>query len=127
MVGVVFQVERAYHIDGELPLWEEGGRWERSGTTRQSMAAVHLEVLPEVNIPAPGLSVADRLTEWYRSVVRFTNQKALFRAARAMPRTLHFVGSALTSGEVSDSVPAPHMSFGLAAQVPWMRRSWRWP
>jgi hypothetical protein len=26
-------------------------------------SAVHLEVLPEVNIPAPGLSVADRLTE----------------------------------------------------------------
>ena len=33
------------------------------------------------------------------------------------PRTLHFVGSAPLRGEVSDSLPAPHLSLGLAAQV----------
>jgi hypothetical protein len=30
---------------------------------------------------------------------------------------LHYIGSAFLSGEVSDSVPAPHLSLGLAAQV----------
>jgi hypothetical protein len=39
------------------------------------------------------------------------------RATRAIPRTLQFVGSALLRGEVSDALPAPHLSIGLAAQV----------
>ena len=62
-------------------------------------------------------SVIDRITGPYRAVARFLNRRALARVTRAVPRTLHFVGSALLRGEVSDSLPAPHLSLGLAAQV----------
>ena len=47
----------------------------------------------------------------------FLNRRALVRATRAVPRTLQFVGNALWRGEVSESLPAPHLSLGLAAQV----------
>jgi len=67
----------------------------------------------------PGISVPgiDRMTGLFRAVAGFLNRRALARATRALPRTLHYIGSALLSGEVSDSVPAPHLSLGLAAQV----------
>ena len=65
-------------------------------------------------ISVPGI---DRFTGLFRAAARFLNRRALARATRALPRTLHYVGSALLSGEVSDSVPAPHLSLGLAAQV----------
>ena len=47
----------------------------------------------------------------------FLNRRALVRATRAVPRTLQFVGNTLWRGEVSESLPAPHLSLGLAAQV----------
>ena len=67
----------------------------------------------------PGTSVPglDRITGLFRAAAGFLNRRALARATRALPRTLHYVGSALLSGEVSESVPAPHLSLGLAAQV----------
>ncbi len=67
----------------------------------------------------PGISVPgiDRITGLFRAAAGFLNRRALARATRALPRTLHYIGSALLSGEVSDSVPAPHLSLGLAAQV----------
>ena len=67
----------------------------------------------------PGISVPgiDRITGLFRAAAGFLNRRALARATRALPRTLHYIGSALLSGEVSDSVPAPHLSIGLAAQV----------
>ena len=67
----------------------------------------------------PGISVPgiDRITGLFRAAAGFLNRRALARATRALPRTLHYMGSALLSGEVSDSVPAPHLSLGLAAQV----------
>ena len=67
----------------------------------------------------PGISVPgiDRITGLFRATAGFLNRRALARATRALPRTLHYIGSALLSGEVSDSVPAPHLSLGLAAQV----------
>ncbi len=77
--------------------------------------AVHLEVIS--NVPGTPASPFDHVKEGYRSVARFLTRRALFRAARAVPRTLHFVGSALSSGKVAESLPAPRMSLGLAAQV----------
>ncbi|HVA05171.1 MAG TPA: alpha/beta hydrolase [Acidimicrobiales bacterium] len=67
----------------------------------------------------PGMSMPgiDRITAAFRAAAGFLNRRALARATRAVPRTLHYLGSALLSGEVSESVPAPHLSLGLAAQV----------
>ena len=63
--------------------------------------------------PRPSLSCSPRSS----AVGGFLNRRALVRATRAVPRTLHFVGNALRRGEVSESLPAPHLSLGLAAQV----------
>ena len=62
-------------------------------------------------------SAADRITGPVRAVAGFLHRRALIRATRAIPRTFLFVGSALLRGEVADSLPAPHLSVGLAAQV----------
>ena len=62
-------------------------------------------------------SVVDHLLGPARAVGGFLHRRALVRAARTVPRTLHFMGSALIRGEVSESLPAPHLSVGLAAQV----------
>jgi len=66
-------------------------------------------------LPAP--STIERLTGPIRAVSGFLHRRSLVRATRAVPRTLHFLGSALWRGEVSESLPAPHLSVGLAAQV----------
>ena len=63
----------------------------------------------------PGL--LDALTSSFRALTGFLHRRSVVRATRAIPRTLQFVGSALLRGEVSDSLPAPHLSLGLAAQV----------
>jgi hypothetical protein len=68
-------------------------------------------------IAAPGASAIGVLSDSYHSAGEFLNRRALARATRAVPRTLHFVGSALIRGEVANALPAPHMSLGLAAQV----------
>ncbi len=57
------------------------------------------------------------LTRSFRALAGFLHRRSVVRATRAIPRTLHFVGSALLRGEVSESLPAPHLSIGLAAQV----------
>ena len=62
-------------------------------------------------------SVIDRITWPYRALAGFLGRRALARATRAVPRTLHFVGSALLRVEVDGSVPVPPLSMGLAAQV----------
>ncbi len=62
-------------------------------------------------------SAVDRITGPVRAVTSFLHRRALIRATRAIPRTLQFVGSALLWGEVADSLPAPHLSVGLATQV----------
>jgi dienelactone hydrolase len=61
--------------------------------------------------------VLDRLGAAPRAAAEFVGRRALARATRAVPRTLHFVGSALWNGEVAESLPAPRLSVGLAAQV----------
>ncbi len=68
-----------------------------------------------MTVSAP--STVDRLTWPYHAVAGFVNRRALVRATRAVPRTLHFVGSALIRQQVADALPAPRMSLGLAAQV----------
>ena len=72
-------------------------------------------VVPDTAGGSP--SVVAQLLGLTRAVTGFLNRHALVRASRAVPRTLHFVGSALIRGEVSESLPAPHISLGLAAQV----------
>ena len=62
-------------------------------------------------------SLLERVIGPYRAVMKFLGQRALVRASRAVPRTLRFVGTTAMSGEVSDAVPAPHLSLGLAAGV----------
>jgi hypothetical protein len=62
-------------------------------------------------------SAVDRITGPIRAVAGFLHRRALIRATRAIPRTFLFVGSAMLRGEVADSLPAPHLSVGLAAQV----------
>ena len=61
--------------------------------------------------------VLDPLTRSLRAATGFLHRRSVVRATRAIPRTLHFLGSALLRGEVSDALPAPHLSIGLAAQV----------
>jgi len=75
------------------------------------------EATSDVTVPDASVSAIDRITGPYRAVAGFLNRRALARVTRALPRTLHFVGSALLRGEVSESLPAPHLSLGLAAQV----------
>ena len=67
--------------------------------------------------PATPPGPLDPVTRSFRALVGFLHRRSVVRATRAIPRTLHFVGSALLRGEVSDSLPAPHLSVGLAAQV----------
>lgn len=68
--------------------------------------------------PVPGgPSTLDQLLGPAVAVGGFLNRRALVRATRAVPRTLQFVGNALWRGEVSESLPAPHLSLGFAAQV----------
>jgi len=62
-------------------------------------------------------STLDQLLAPAVAVGGFLNRRALVRATRAVPRTFQFVGNALLRGEVSESLPAPHLSLGLAAQV----------
>ena len=59
----------------------------------------------------------DLLTRSFRASSAFLHRRSVVRATRAIPRTFHFLGSALLRGEVSDSLPAPRLSVGLAAQV----------
>jgi hypothetical protein len=70
-----------------------------------------------VGTAVSGPSTIGQLLEPAAAVVEFLNRRALIRATRAIPRTLHFVGNTLWRGEVSESLPAPHLSVGLAAQV----------
>jgi hypothetical protein len=80
--------------------------------------AADLQVgLSEFPVGDPSPSTAERIVGGYRAVAKFTNRRALARASRAVPRTVQFVGTALRRGEVAASLPAPHLSFGLAAQV----------
>jgi hypothetical protein len=68
--------------------------------------------------PVPGgASTLDQLLAPAVVVGGFLNRRALVRATRAVPRTLQFLGTALWRGEVAESLPAPHLSLGLAAQV----------
>jgi len=64
-----------------------------------------------------GPSTIEQLLAPAVAVGGFLNRRALVRVTRAVPRTLHFVGNTLWRGEVSESLPAPHLSLGLAAQV----------
>lgn len=64
-----------------------------------------------------GPSALEQLLAPAVAVGGFLNRRAMVRVTRAVPRTLHFMGNALWRGEVSDSLPAPHLSVGLAAQV----------
>ena len=81
------------------------------------------EVAPDVDPEgAPlsgdaGPSALEQLLAPAVAVGGFLNRRAMVRATRAVPRTLHFVGNTLWRGEVSESVTAPHLSVGLAAQV----------
>ncbi len=67
--------------------------------------------------PAPASTPLDQFVGGVRALTGFLHRRAVLRATRAIPRTLQFVGTTLLRGEVSDSLPAPHLSVGLAAQV----------
>jgi len=77
------------------------------------------DIAPDVDPDGPsgGPSTLEQLLAPAVAVGGFLNRRALVRATRAVPRTLHFVGNSLLRGEVSESLPAPHLSIGLAAQV----------
>jgi hypothetical protein len=77
------------------------------------------DVAPDVGPDGPsgGPSAIEQLLAPAVAVGGFLNRRALVRVTRAVPRTLHFVGNTLWRGEVSESLPAPHLSLGLAAQV----------
>ena len=82
------------------------------------------ETEPESEVPGAGdgppTEGRSALDQWLAPAVAtrdFLNRRALVRATRAVPRTLQFMGNALWRGEVSESLPAPHLSVGLAAQV----------
>lgn len=62
-------------------------------------------------------SLAGRAVGLYRTVMKFLGQRALARATLAVPRTLRFIGTTALSGEVSEAVPAPTLTLGLAAGV----------
>ena len=62
-------------------------------------------------------SVIERATTSYRATMRFLGRRSLARATLALPRTLRFMWTTALSGEVSDAVPAPNLSLGLAAGV----------
>ena len=80
--------------------------------------ASHGDSHPETTSGGPASpSTVEQLLGPIRAVTGFLHRRALVRVTRAVPRTLHFVGSALVRGEVSESLPAPHLSLGLAAQV----------
>ncbi len=68
-------------------------------------------------VPAAPPGTLDPFTRSFRALAGFLHRRSVVRATRSIPRTLHFLGSALLRGEVSDSLPAPHLSVGLAAQV----------
>jgi len=63
------------------------------------------------------MSVLDRVIGPYRAVTRFLGRRALARATRALPRTLRFMVATAMSGEVTDGLPTPGLSLGLAAGV----------
>jgi hypothetical protein len=77
------------------------------------------DIAPDVGPDGPSgrPSAIEQLLAPAVAVGGFLNRRALVRATRAVPRTLHFVGNTLWRGEVSESLPAPHLSLGLAAQV----------
>lgn len=52
-----------------------------------------------------------------RSVYKDLDRRPLARATKALPRTIRFVGKALASGEVAESVPRPPLTLALAVQV----------
>ena len=64
-----------------------------------------------------GPSVVEQVLAPAAAVSTFLNRRALVRVTRVVPRTLHFVGSTLWRDKGSESLPAPHLTLGLAAQV----------
>lgn len=52
-----------------------------------------------------------------RILVKRLDRRALTRATKAVPRTIRFLGRAVVTGEVDESVPRPPLTLGLAAQV----------
>lgn len=62
-------------------------------------------------------SAVDRAATSYRATMKFLGRRSLARATRALPRTARFLWSTAWSGEVSQAVPAPNLSLGLAAGV----------
>ena len=63
------------------------------------------------------LSLVERVVGPSRAVWKFLGRRSLARASRAVPRTLRFMRAAAMTGEVSNGVPAPRLSLGLAAGV----------
>ena len=92
---------------GEAKL--DAGAGDRSGETGEGT----IDATIKVAYP----SAVDRFTGPIRAAAGFLRRRALIRATRAIPRTFLFLGSAMLRGEVADSLPAPHLSVGLAAQV----------
>ncbi len=77
---------------------------------------------PPTAAPGPAgrpwpVAVAATVRQVYRNAGRVVNQRAVTRVARAVPRTLGFVGSAVVRGEIADSLPTPSISLALAGQV----------
>ena len=91
----------AYAPDSSGP-WQHA-RW--AGPAQPEAAAPH----------APCL--VDRITAPYRTVTRFLERRALVRAARAVPRTLRFMRTPITSATTVGTVRASRHSLGLAIGV----------
>jgi len=89
---------------------EDGSPGAASGRTSPHRA------YPVDPVPAPP-SVVDRVVGPYRAVMRFLGRRALARATRAVPRTVRFMITSVTSGEVSEGLATPGLSVGLAAGV----------
>ena len=62
-------------------------------------------------------SLAERFVGSYRAVWKFLGRRALARATLAVPRTARFIKTTVLTGEVSEGLPAPSVSLGLAAGI----------
>jgi len=82
-----------------------------------SPAAAAGEDTPAAGGGRPPSSLLDRFAGPYRRVMKFLGRRALARATLAVPRTVRFMITTAMSGEVSEGLPTPGLSLGLALGV----------
>ena len=115
--------EVARHIDPDDTPGESAGQssgFADAGTNDARTADAETNDAPSPDTGAAGAGAPSTIEQILAPAVAvggFLNRRALVRVTKAVPRTLHFVGNTLWRGEVAESLPAPHLSVGLAAQV----------